>query len=134
MGQYLNNGIENIEYNVLNLPELITFANGGTIRYTYSATGEKLRAEYTMTSDCIIKTTDYCGNLIYEQGRPKMLLVDGGYVTFNDSLSFGDGLGGTSYHYYLTDHLGNNRVVVNSNDSIEQINHNYYKSMAKDRI
>ena len=50
MGQYLNNGIENIEYNVLNLPKLITFANGGTIRYTYSATGEKLRAEYTKTT------------------------------------------------------------------------------------
>ena len=30
-----------------------------------------------MTSDSIIKTTDYCGNLIYEQGRPKMMLVDG---------------------------------------------------------
>ena len=50
MTKDLNNGIENIEYNVLNLPKLITFANGGTIRYTYSATGEKLRAEYTMTS------------------------------------------------------------------------------------
>lgn len=30
-----------------------------------------------MTSDSIIKRTDYCGNLIYGQGRPKMLLVDG---------------------------------------------------------
>ena len=57
MTQDLNSGIENIEYNVLNLPKLITFANGGTIRYTYSATGEKLKAEYTMTSDSIIKTT-----------------------------------------------------------------------------
>ena len=46
-----------------------------------------------MTSDSIIKTTDYCGNLIYEQGRPKMLLIDGGYVTFNDSLSYGEGFG-----------------------------------------
>ena len=52
-----------------------------------------------MTSDSIIKTPDYCGNRISEQGRPKMLLVNGGYVTFNDndnandSLSFGDGLG-----------------------------------------
>ena len=68
MTKDLNNGIENIEYNVLNLPKLITFANGGTIRYTYSATGEKLKAEYTMTSDSITKRTDYCGNLIYEQG------------------------------------------------------------------
>ena len=39
MTQDLNNGIENIEYNVLNLPKLFTFANGGTIRYTYSAAG-----------------------------------------------------------------------------------------------
>jgi len=69
MGQYLNNGIENIEYNVLNLPELITFANGGTIRYTYSATGEKIRAKYTMTSDSIIKRTDYCANVIYQDGN-----------------------------------------------------------------
>ena len=136
MTKDLNSGIENIEYNVLNLPKLITFANGGTIRYTYSATGEKLRAEYTMTSDSIIKTTDYCGNLIYELGKPYMLLVDGGYVTFNDndSLSFGDGWGGASYHYYLKDYLGNVRVVFNDQDSIEQINHNYYKSRAKDRI
>ena len=105
--------------------------DGSSARYTYDATGEKLRAKYTMTSDSIIKTTDYCGNLIYEQGRPKMLLVDGGYVTFNDndnandSLSFGEGWGGASYHYYLTDHLGNNRVVVGENDSIEQVNHYY---------
>ena len=29
------------------------------------------------------------------------------------------------YHYYLQDHLGNNRVVVNQNDSVEQVNHYY---------
>ncbi len=124
MTQDLNNGIENIEYNVLNLPKLITFANGNTIRYTYSATGDKLRTEYSMTSDSIIKTTDYCGNLIYEQGRPHMLLVDGGYVTFNDNAN-GNVCDSMQWHYYLTDHLGNNRVVVNTNDSIEQVNHYY---------
>ena len=104
MTKDLNSGIENIEYNVLNLPKLITFANGGTIRYTYSATGRKLRAEYTMTSDSIIKTTDYCGNLIYEQGRPKMLLVDGGYVTFDDNANLGN----------ATFELNNNKVSVSN--------------------
>ena len=84
-----------------------------------------------MTSDSIIKSTDYCGNLIYEQGRPKMLLVDGGFVTFDgnnsnsNSSPTGGGLEGASYHYYLKDHLGNNRVVVGENDSIEQVNHYY---------
>ena len=51
-----------------------------------------------------------------------MMLVDGGYVTFNDNANVSDSL---QWHYYLTDHLGNNRVVVNSNDSIEQVNHYY---------
>ena len=70
------------------------------------------------------KITDYCGNVIYQDGK-RMLLVDGGYVTFNDSLSYGEGLGGACYHYYLKDHLGNVRVVFNDQDSIEQVN-DYY--------
>ena len=125
MTKDLNSNISLVEYNFLNLPSKIEFMDGSTTRYTYDATGRKLRAEYLKAGTQDTLRTDYCGNLIYEQGRPKMLLVDGGYVTFNDSLSFGEGWGGVSYHYYLTDHLGNNRVVVNSNDSIEQVNHYY---------
>ena len=79
MTKDLNSWIENIEYNVLNLPKLITFANGGTIRYTYSATGRKLRAKYTMTSDSITKTTEYCANVVYQDGR-RTLLTTEGYV------------------------------------------------------
>ena len=125
MTKDLNSNISLVEYNSLNLPSRIEFMDGSTTRYTYDATGRKLRAEYLKAGTQDTLRTDYCGNLIYEQGRPKMLLVDGGYVTFNDSLSFGEGWGGASYHYYLTDHLGNNRVVVNTNDSIEQVNHYY---------
>ena len=125
MTKDLNSNISLIEYNLLNLPSRIEFMDGSSARYTYDATGRKLRAEYLKAGTQDTLRTDYCGNLIYEQGRPKMLLVDGGYVTFNDSLSFGEGWGGASYHYYLKDHLGNNRVVVNNNDSIEQINHYY---------
>ena len=29
------------------------------------------------------------------------------------------------YYYYLQDHLGNNRVVVNANGTVEQVNHYY---------
>ena len=29
------------------------------------------------------------------------------------------------YYYYLQDHLGNNRVVVNENGTVEQVNHYY---------
>ena len=125
MTKDLNSNISLVEYNFLNLPSRIEFMDGSNARYTYDATGRKLSAEYLKAGTQDTLRTDYCGNLIYEQGSPKMLLVDGGYVTFNDSLSFGEGWGGASYHYYLKDHLGNNRVVVNSNDSIEQVNHYY---------
>lgn len=29
------------------------------------------------------------------------------------------------YHFYLQDHLSNNRVVINQNGTVEQINHYY---------
>ena len=70
------------------------------------------------------KTTDYCANVIYQDGK-RMLLVNGGYVTFNDSLSYGEGLGGACYHYYLKDHLGNIREVVDEMGNIQQVT-NYY--------
>ncbi len=59
------------------------------------------------------KTTDYCGNVIYENGLLKRILVDGGYIE-----------NGT-YYFYLTDHLGNNRVIASAGGSIVQSNHYY---------
>lgn len=61
--------------------------------------------------------TDYCGNMIYEGGALKQILVDGGYVTLNGTTPV--------YHYYLQDHLGNNRVVCNASSTVEQVNHYY---------
>ena len=120
--QDLNSNISLVEYNFLNLPSRIEFMDGSSARYTYDATGRKLRAEYLKAGTQDTLRTDYCGNLIYEQGRPHMLLVDGGYVTFNVNDNVNDSM---QWHYYLKDHLGNNRVVVNTNDSIEQVNHYY---------
>ena len=59
----------------------------------------------------------YCGNIFYSNGKVNRIFFDGGYVTFTNSQPV--------YHYYLQDHLGNNRVIVNENDSIEQVNHYY---------
>ena len=46
LAQDLNKGIEDIQYNCLNLPELITFKDQSTITYTYAADGTKLRVEH----------------------------------------------------------------------------------------
>ena len=108
-----NKGITNISYNCLNLPSVVTFSDGSTITYTYAADGTKLKTVHKTGSTTT--TTDYCGNVVYENGVQKLLLTDEGYVTLSDN----------KYHYYLKDHQGNNRVVINQSGTVEETNHYY---------
>ena len=109
----LNKKITGIQYNYLNLPSQVTFADGNTTTYIYDADGTKLRAVHKIGGTTT--TTDYCGNVIYENGTAKCLLTEGGYLSLNDK----------KYHYYLQDHQGNNRVVASSDGSVEETNHYY---------
>ena len=98
---------------MLNLPEEVTFTNGNSIKFFYSAEGEKLRVKYTIGGTTT--QNGYCGNIVYEANNPKYLLNDEGYYD----------LASGGYHYYLKDHLGNNRVVINQSGTVEQTNHYY---------
>ena len=95
------------------MPGSITFSDGSSITYTYAADGTKLRTVHKIGS--VTTTTDYCGNVIYENNTAKLLLTEEGYVSLNDN----------KYHYYLKDHQGNNRVVINQSGSVEETNHYY---------
>jgi RHS repeat-associated protein len=68
-----------------------------------------------------LTTTDYCGNVIYENGNLKMILTEEGFITMEN--------GAPVYHYYTKDHQGNNRMVVkagnNMDGAAEQYNHYY---------
>ena len=110
----LNKGITDIQYNVLNLPSTVSFSDGSTITYTYGADGTKLRTVHKIGSTTT--TTDYCGNVIYENGTQKLLLTEEGYINLT---------GTQQYHYYLKDHQGNNRVVINQSGTVEETNHYY---------
>ena len=128
-----NNGVSDIEYNVLNSPNKVHFTAGHKNQYTYDAGGQKLRVvNYssnqildipmgTITplssnpSDYTILTTDYVGNMIYENGALKEILLPEGYYQ-----------NGTFY-YYLKDHLGDNRVTINSSGAVVEKSH-YYPS------
>lgn len=65
----------------------------------------------------ITVTVDYVGNYVYENGTLKKILFEGGYVDMTGSTP--------KYMYYLTDHLGNVRVVADSEGNIAQVNHYY---------
>ena len=84
----LNKNITAIQYNCLNLPSRVMFANGNSISYLYDAAGRKLRTVHVLEGDSV--TTDYCGNVVYENGVPQILLTEVGYVSLTDG----------QYHYY----------------------------------
>ena len=109
----LNKGITDIQYNCLNLPSTVTFSDGSTITYVYAADGTKLRTVHKIGG--ATTTTDYCGNVVYENGAQKLLITEEGYITLSDN----------KYYYYLKDHQGNNRVVINQSGAVEETNHYY---------
>ena len=148
MTKDLNRGITGITYNALNLPSVIQFGDNSYIEYTYGADGQKLRTQYgvqpglgpltpadaggsilageTAGTDAVetvpptdeLNRVDYCGNMVYDRGE-RRLLLENGYVTFDLQTNT------PSYHFYLRDHLGNNRVVMAHNGTVEQVTHYY---------
>ena len=124
----LNKGVQNIKYNILNLPQEVEIehptAKAKNI-YTYTATGTKLKVVHQ--SDALQKsapagagsqenelhTIDYVGNIIYEDGILDKILFDNGY--------YQDG----NYYFYVRDHLDNNRLVTDAAASVVQSNHYY---------
>lgn len=132
--QDYNKKIAKIQYNSLNLPSTLQFANGNNTDYLYGADGMKRRVthktaianisvpmgqikELASSQISQTNTTDYCNNVIYENGVLSMILTEEGYVTLSGDAPI--------YHYYLKDHQGNNRVVINQAGTVEQINHYY---------
>lgn len=143
-----NKGITSIEYNVLDLPQCINIKpnvlgnSDNNVCYTYSADGTKLSSTYKNGDSQVlpyrpkpsssIKTNGmvtpmvrllennyyYCSNLVYNNDRLSTILFDGGYASVDES-------GGIVMHFYVKDHLGSNRLVVDGNGNIEEVNHYY---------
>ena len=109
-----NKGIASITYNSLNLPQQIQYTNGFVVNYGYSADGVKQRVQHPNSG---LPDVVYCGNVIYEGGAQKFLLTEEGYVDLSTSTPV--------YYYYLKDHQGNNRVVINGSGMVVETNHYY---------
>lgn len=109
----LNKNIVDIQYNCLNLPSWVLFKNGDSISNLYSGDGTKVRTVQVVGGDTL--TTDYCGDAVYENGVLVRLLTEVGYITLAD----------TTYHYFIRDHQGNVRVVVDEYGNVEEVN-DYY--------
>jgi len=89
-----------VTYNLLNLPQANTLT-GGTVTYTYDATGRKLRKYSTLGSGSY---TDYADNVEYDNGYLSFVQTEEGRALYsNTDFTY-------NYEYNLADHLGNVRV------------------------
>ena len=116
----LNRDIDLIQYDDLGNARCIYYFEHDQIEYIYAADGTKLRTIHRpASSTALTESIDYVGNLILKNGQPSMYLFDGGYATFNSNGAV------NGWHYYIQDYMGNNRMVVNKNGTVEQVTHYY---------
>ncbi len=143
----LDRNIVTIQYNVLNLPDVIQFKNGNQIKNKYDAGGHKLQSNYytrittlpvpiaegqvatdvTSTNDYLLTGTDYVSNYEYSFSN------DGGDYQhdldkiYNDE-GYVQNLINPEYYYFRHDHLGDNREVwlANTNTTVQRTQ--YYPS------
>ncbi|MDD3011524.1 MAG: DUF6443 domain-containing protein [Bacteroidales bacterium] len=110
-----------VDYNLLNLPEKITFDQNHFIEYLYTADGRKLSK--IVTENTTISYTDYLGERIdRDRAEVDYLLHDLGRVVAADA-------GKWIYEYHLTDHLGNVRVAfadLDEDGDAEMLQENHY--------
>ena len=78
---------------------------------------EAVQGRHYGLTDSIVITRS--GNLILKNGQPSMYLFDGGYASFDTNGAV------NGWHYYIQDYMGNNRMVVNKNGTVEQVTHYY---------
>lgn len=101
----LNKGISNISYTLLNKPEVITFSNGKTIRYSYTAAGDKVQELISEHVDGR-KQRIYSGNALYVNNELQYIGTGEGRTVYNaDSNTFKE-------EFFVKDHLGNVRSTV----------------------
>jgi len=115
----------NLSYNVLNLLSEVKIGSTLKAKYSYLADGTKLRVR----DNGEVNGFDYLGSLTYRKSSAGLQLESG---------NFGDGViranvsnsGGIEVNYFLTDHLGSVRVIVDGSGVVKERN-DYYPFGAK---
>ena len=72
----------------------------------------------TESPNLITSITDYCGDIVYEDSILSRINFEGGYLSYVDYS--GSRISTPEYHFYISDHLGNNRMDVTDMGSVWQ--------------
>lgn len=109
----------NIRYNHLNLPRKISRGDDILVNYVYLADGSKYSALKDDGTGFV-----YEGSFIYKQSEDGSLTLES--IPFNGGRFISNSNGELLPRYFITDHLGSVRGILNENLDIEEQN-DYYQ-------
>jgi len=146
-----NKGLTKINYDYLGHPIRLQFRNGNVIKYVYAADGRKLREKHITAVDGLtvqmgntleltpaqtmaVDSMDYAGNLRFTRQRISSSHVffnldyhfDGGYLSVTPPNSTSQTYYNKTTYFFIRDHQGNNRLVVDGSDNIIKQSNEYY--------
>ncbi|MCZ8354640.1 MAG: DUF6443 domain-containing protein, partial [Cyclobacteriaceae bacterium] len=104
-----NKGIDSVKYNAFGLIERVKFSSGKSIQYYYDANGSKLSMK--MVDGNQTQHTKYVGEFIYRNDTLEFISSPEGRLV-QKSNAF-------KYEYFITDHMGNNRLLFKSDAATE---------------
>ena len=119
-------GVKGVRYNYLNKPELIHIPGKGTVSVVYSADGVRLQRTFTPEGSSTGTTTSYVREFIYQGDDLQYINFEDGRIRVMQTVTAPPGLdmlsmdgnmdlpGGRrgAYDYFLTDQLGNTRMIL----------------------
>ena len=111
----LNRGVVSATYSPAGQPAVTISAD---VRETLASLpdGTRLSRE-VRKADGTVKLTEYRDNLVYEDGKLKYVLFEGGIVSIYGKWR--------EYAFFMKDHLGSVRVVADRNGKALQVSHYY---------
>ena len=128
-----NRGISSIKYNQLNLPEQMDVKHTSAEarnEYTYDAEGNKLNVRYRWNPQFV--TNPIIGSAINESvlTMERNVLYQGNHIWFDNKEMWLNEIGyyrpnTSKFYFYVKDHQGNNRIVIDQSGKMVQRN-DYY--------
>lgn len=98
----MNKGITDATYTLFDKPQFIQLPNGASVRYSYTAAGNKVQEQ--VISDSVNKITDYIGNFVYQNDSVQYASTGVGRTVWN--------MDTTKEEFFVKDHLGNVRSII----------------------
>ena len=117
-----NRGINTIEYNYLDKVTKVEKVKNGqtiTIEYVYTAEGNKIQKLETIAGKTT--QTDYVANQVFKDHMLEYIQFDEGRIRTTSSYTTFLLADEIQYEYYLKDHLGNVRMVVEKDEATGEL-------------